>query len=197
MPDPAGTTSDAQAASDPPEVPRAPASHVVRRAHAFLLAASCVIGIGCGPRDSKLGAGEADLAARLADFWNAEFVLERAPMGAEARNQPTARGTLALLEGPGSGRASALPAPVTHTGVYHVDFRPLGFSPPTGGAVSELIAGVILPDTVVAVIPAEERDRLLVLRGVLAGDSVTGTWSYGARAAGGWGGRFVLRRRAP
>jgi hypothetical protein len=63
--------------------------------------------------------------------------------------------------------------------------------------VPELVASVVLPDTVVAVLPAEERDGLLVLRGVLVGDSVTGTWSYGGRAAGGWGGRFVLRRRTP
>jgi len=197
MPDPARTTSDAHLAADAPAIPRALASHAARHAHAFLLAASCAIGIGCGGRESELAAGEAGLAARLADYWNAEFVLERAPMGADVGTQPTARGTLVLLEGPGHGRVSALPTRVTHVGVYHVDFRPLGFSPPMDGAVPELVASVIIPDTVTAVIPAEERDGLLVLRGVLAGDSVTGTWNYGSRAAGGWGGRFVLRRRTP
>ena len=60
-----------------------------------------------------------------------------------------------------------------------------------------LVASVVLPDTVTAVLPAESHDGMLVLRGVLAGDSVAGSWRYGGRAAGGWGGRFVLRRRTP
>ena len=194
---PSRTGHGALAAPERRSLSTAVTSRVPRRTRAVLLAAICGMAVACGGRGSQPDAGEAGLAARLADSWDAEFVLERAPTGADTRAERTTRGTVALLEGPGHERVTALAVPVTHVGVYRVDFRPLGFSPAVGGAVPELVAGITLPDSVAMVLPAEARDGILLLQGTLMGDSVSGDWTYGGRAAGGWSGRFVLRRRAP
>ncbi|HEX3158088.1 MAG TPA: hypothetical protein VHQ45_06200, partial [Gemmatimonadaceae bacterium] len=98
-------------------------------AHALLIAAACAAAAGFVDRMAARDGGDADVTARLADVWDAEFLLERVPMGTPGTDRHSVRGSLVLLERPGHGRAGALLTPIAHVGVYHVDSRPFGFSP--------------------------------------------------------------------
>ena len=73
-------------------------------------------------------------------------------MGTPGTDRHSVRGSLALLERPGHGRAGALLTPVAHVGVYRVDFRPFGFSPSMDSVVPEFVASIIRPDTVTALV---------------------------------------------
>lgn len=138
------------------------------------------------------------LEARVTDAWDADFALDRQPLtgaaSGAAATRPRARGMLALIPSSRTDHDPALPGPSTHSGVYAIDFRPLGFIPRGAGPVPTLVATAIAPDTLVGLLPADGDEGALLFRGTVAGDSVTGTWSYGGHALGGWSGRFVLRR---
>ena len=139
------------------------------------------------------------LAVRASGIWEAEFRLERTPRGAAAEPAPVVRGAVALIESAAGIGREWLQRPGTHAGVYDVDFRPFGFVPEPAGPVPTLVVAAVAPDTLLGATPTGPAGGTLVLRGVLPpdGDMVTGTWSYGSRAVGGWGGTFTLHARSP
>lgn len=152
-------------------------------------------GAGCDRPSDRPGAAQRTLVARTSDIWDARFVLERTPHGRASASPdaaPEVRGTLSLLGQTGIREHRLRHAP-THAGAYDIDFAPLGLSvSPTG--VATLVAAAFAPDSLLALLPADATGGALVLRGVVAADSIHGTWSIESRAAGGWGGRFTLQR---
>jgi hypothetical protein len=103
----------------------------------------------------------------------------------------------------GSLSPEELPNP-THVGVYDVDFRDLGFQPHGPGGFPTVVARTEVRDVASSAAPTGSPDLVSIvldpgssrfplrLQGVIAGDSVSGSWTAG-QALGG-GGRFTLRR---
>jgi hypothetical protein len=79
-------------------------------------------------------------------------------------------------------------------GVYDLDFSPFGFDPRNRGHVPLALAGTGARDSVTVVLEPGPNQQSVVLRGVLAGDSVAGHWIL-EEFRGGATGRFVMRRQ--
>ncbi|HET7461854.1 MAG TPA: hypothetical protein VFJ82_11430 [Longimicrobium sp.] len=141
------------------------------------------------------GAEREPADARLLDgVWTVEFMLDTPLLPGHMPRQPALRGQMALLRNASLSGADGLSGRPTHSGSYAARFRPFGFEIDDGGVVPGLEARVTPGDSVeIALQP--EGPAGVRMRGVLAGDSVAGTWLYDHARAGVASGRFVMRRR--
>lgn len=133
--------------------------------------------------------------ARLLDgVWTVEFRLETPLLPGHMPRQPALRGRMALLRNAWLAHGGGLSGRPTHAGSYDARFRPFGFEIGGGSAVPALEARVTPGDSVeIALQPGAPAG--VRMRGVLAGDSVAGTWLYDHARGGAAAGRFVMRRR--
>jgi hypothetical protein len=171
-----------------------------RRSWAVGVALLNAMAIGCDGGAPVQAAERIELASRVTGIWDAELTLDRTP-GGPVRVEPARRGdgvqgSLALLPGRGDVGVEWLHREATHAGVYDLDFTPMRLPMSHPHSVPVMVAAVVAPDSLIAVIPEVAGSGALELRGVLAADSVTGRWSFQSHAVGGWGGSFVLHRRA-
>jgi len=141
------------------------------------------------------GAARAPADARLLDgAWTVDFTLESPLLPGHMPRQHALRGRLALLRNASLADAGGLSGRPTHSGSYDTRFHPFGFEIEGGGVVPALEARVAPGDTVeITLQPGGSAG--VRMRGVLAGDSVAGTWLYDHARAGVASGRFVMRRR--
>ena len=184
-----------------------PSTQAARTARAITCA---VLLIACDADDSvRKRALDETPARQLVGAWDAQFVVERSPgrQVARADGPGTAvRGIITLVE---DRKGTVYPdlGVALHSGAYDIDFRPLGFDPHVSGeppTVAATTLGVATgghwPDSVVVMISPQLAGRGtirgVVLRGRLAGDSVTGRWFAGGAPPFGAHGTFVLRRRS-
>ncbi|HET7231422.1 MAG TPA: hypothetical protein VFJ16_15545 [Longimicrobium sp.] len=133
--------------------------------------------------------------ARLLDGeWAVDFTLESPLLPGHMPRQQTLRGQLALLRNPSLARPADLSGRPTHSGSYATRFAPFGFEIDGGRMAPALEARVTERDSVeIALQPGDAAG--VRMRGVLAGDSVAGTWLYDHARAGAASGRFVMRRQ--
>lgn len=131
-------------------------------------------------------------AAVLAGMWEADFAATRPFLGHDSG--ATVSGRLVLMPARAPGADRHVPAP-THYGAYEVDYRPLGFRLSAAGEVPTVRAALTSGDSVVMAFEASDPTHELVLHGMIAGDTIRGTWEYLSRA-GGAGGDVVLHRDA-
>jgi len=165
----------------------------------WLIPATCIVLLaGCSPvRESRNSNN--DGIGKTSGLWDASFRLSHAPLqdslGLSAEQREAVRGSVALIATEGNPSNSLLPAHITHAGVYDIRFDRFGFTTQRPGAVQSLVAAAVSPDSLYVVLPADGGDGWLTARGIRRGDSVSGDWQYGSRAAGGWAGTFTLTRR--
>lgn len=150
------------------------------------LAAAC----GGGDRPPPAGPG----ADALTGAWSAELVVTDPLVGRHPVPGEPARGTISLLRDDEPRQVRGLGGPPTHVGAQTVHLRGFGFEPRPPGDVPGVAARWIAPDSVELVFASATRDQAFVIRGRLAGDSITGGWHYSSRGAGGARGRVVMRR---
>ncbi|MEP6621119.1 MAG: hypothetical protein ABJE47_17465 [bacterium] len=147
---------------------------------------------------------EAAPALHLIGTWDVTLRLERPiTLVSDAKDLPrNIDGTITLLEFH-SERLSfpQMDAP-THTGVYDMDIRALGFQPSNGDAAPLVIARTtayehaspqaVNADSLHIVLNPGPSRYAVLLNGVFRGDSIVGTWH--AESFLGGGGTFLLRR---
>lgn len=132
-------------------------------------------------------------AAALDGVWAVAFTLESPLLPGRMPPQTSLQGEVALLRNP-SLAAGALAGRPTHSGSFATRFRPFGFELYGGSDVPALEARLTAADSVeIALQPGAPAG--IRMRGVLAGDSVAGTWLYDHDRGGIASGRFVMRRR--
>jgi hypothetical protein len=145
----------------------------------------------CGPR-ADAHREPADARA-LDGLWAVDFTLESPLLPGHMPPQHTLRGQLALLVNGSLGERPDLSGPPTHSGSYTTRFRPFGFEIDGGPEVPALEARFSAGDSVeITLQPGSSAG--VRMRGVLAGDSVAGTWTYDHDRGGIASGRFVMRR---
>lgn len=143
-----------------------------------------------GPRGAPVE--PADTAA-LDGVWAVAFTLESPLLPGRMPPQRALQGELALLRNP-TLTDGALAGRPTHSGSFATRFRPFGFELIGGRDVPALEARLTDSDSVeIALQPRAPAG--IHMRGVLAGDSVVGTWLYDHDRGGIASGRFVMRRR--
>lgn len=143
-----------------------------------------------GPRGTH--AEPADVHA-LDGAWTVDFTLESPLLPGHMPAERSIHGELALLRNP-SLQDGALAGRPTHSGSYATGFRPFGFDL-ASRAIPALEARLTRGDSVeIALQPGAPGG--VRMRGLLAGDSVAGTWLYDRDRGGVASGRFVMRRRA-
>lgn len=130
-------------------------------------------------------------AHRLDGEWTVDFTLESPLLPGRMPPDTTVRGRIALLRNATLAANDGLSGRPTHSGSYAASFRPFGFE--TGGAAPALEARLGEADSVEITLQPGG-DAAVHLHGVLAGDSVAGTWMYDHYRAGMASGRFVMRR---
>jgi hypothetical protein len=79
-------------------------------------------------------------------------------------------------------------------GVYDIDFREFGFDPRDPDEPAMVYAGPIVGDSIGITLHDSRDQTIVALRGSLAGDSVTGTWTGGNVRASAWGAFRMTRR---
>ncbi|HSU13805.1 hypothetical protein [Longimicrobium sp.] len=133
-------------------------------------------------------------ARALDGAWAVEFVLESPLLPGHMPPHRTLRGRLALLRNAALADQADLAGRPTHSGSYATRFGPFGFEIDGGRGVPALEARVTPGDSVE--ITLQPGDPAAVrMQGLLAGDSVAGTWMYDHYRGGAASGRFVMRRR--
>lgn len=155
----------------------------------ILLPLLLVLG-ACGPRGDA--AREPTNARAIDGVWAVDFTLESPLLPGHMPPRQTLSGRMALLVDPSLDGRADLSGPPTHSGSYTARFRPFGFEIDGGPEVPALEARFSASDSVeIALQPGGPGVRM---RGVLAGDSVAGTWTYDHDRGGIASGRFVMRR---
>jgi hypothetical protein len=99
-------------------------------------------------------------------------------------------GTLSLIED-AYGQSAPRFAGALHVGTYVADFSRFGFDLRERGEVPVALARVDRDSVTIVLDPASA--RTFTLQGIIAGDSVSGIWSFSSRAAGARG-TFVMHR---
>ena len=128
-------------------------------------------------------------ARELVGVWTARFHLT-VPALLARTDTADVTGTLSLIED-AYGLSTARFAGALHVGTYVADFTPFGFDLRERGVVPVAIARVDRDSVTIVFDPADA--RTLSLNGVIAGDSVSGIWSFWSRAAAARG-TFVMHR---
>jgi hypothetical protein len=140
-------------------------------------------------------AGEEPPNARVLDgVWTVDFTLESPLLPGHMPRQQTLHGELALLRNATLGDQPDLSGRPTHSGSYAARFRPFGFEVGGGPGTPALEARLTTGDSVEISLQPGHPAGVRML-GVLAGDSVAGTWRYDHARGGIASGRFVMRRR--
>jgi len=139
------------------------------------------------------------LASRLTGVWNATFSSNSSSLALSGADSIAShvQGAVTFLETSRRELVDGLPRGITHVGLYDIDLSPLRLALAKSGPGASLVATSIAPDSIIARVPAGARSTTLLLRGVLAGDSIRGRWIYSGRSVGSVGGTFVLHRRRP
>ena len=133
--------------------------------------------------------------ARLLDGeWAVDFTLESPLLPGHMPRPNVLRGQMALLRNPALANPGDLSGRPTHAGSYATRFGPFGFEVEGGRVVPALEARITPADSVEITLQPGGPGGVR-MRGVLAGDSVAGTWLYDHARAGIASGRFVMRRR--
>lgn len=146
----------------------------------------------CAP--ARGDAREPANAGVLDGAWTVDYTLEAPLLPGRMPREKTLRGRLALLRNASLANAAGLSGPPTHSGSYDTRFAPFGFEIEGGRVVPALEARVNASDSVeITLQPGEPAG--VRMTGVLAGDSIAGTWVYDHYRAGVASGRFVMRRR--
>lgn len=159
----------------------------IRIAAALLLLPLAACG---GPRGAPVE--PADTAA-LDGVWAVAFTLESPLLPGRMPPQTSLQGEMALLRNASLTNGTLAGRP-THSGSFATRFRPFGFELYGGRDVPALEARLTAGDSVeIALQPGAAAG--VRMRGVLAGDSVAGTWLYDHDRGGIASGRFVMRRR--
>jgi hypothetical protein len=164
---------------------------------------------GCGghpgdDRDTMLA--HADVR-RLVGAWEVTLLLDR-PASEFYDSVQTARsvsGTIAFTENRRSDATLAGFGEVTHKAVYDLDLSPFHLPAGGGAGLQPAVARTASmnegnapssEDSVTIALDPEDTRFAVRLRGVLAGDSVAGTWTAEFLRTAAVG-RFVMRRRQP
>ena len=159
---------------------------------AGVLPAVLLLLAACAP--SRGDAREPANAGRLDGAWTVDFTLESPLLPGRMPPRHTLRGQMALLRNADLANEGGLSGRPTHSGSYAARFHPFGFEIEDARLVPTLEARVTPRDSVEITLqpgdPAGVR-----MTGVLAGDTIAGTWIYDRYRAGVASGRFVMRRR--
>ncbi|HYV97250.1 MAG TPA: hypothetical protein VE967_07365 [Gemmatimonadaceae bacterium] len=147
---------------------------------ALVLAAACT-----SPAHGARGDG-----GPLVGVWTAQFELTE-PLPFSTRSRLAVEGTVAMTANRSSHVQIDGLGIATHVGTYDVDFRTLGFDPEQNG--SPTISAVTRGDSAVLEM-GDANQTLVVMRGSVRRDSITGTWRVFEPRAGG-AGRFLMTRR--
>jgi len=131
-------------------------------------------------------------AALLDGAWTVDFSLESPLLPGHMPRRRTLRGELALLHDAALAGADGLSGLPTHAGSYAARFAPFGFEIDGGRVMPVLEARVAGSAVEISLQPGDPSG--VRMSGVLAGDSVAGTWRYDRYRAGAASGRFVMRR---
>ena len=133
--------------------------------------------------------------ARVLDgVWAVDFTLESPLLPGRMPRQQTLHGELALLRNATLGDQPELSGRPTHSGSYAARFLPFGSEVDGGSGTPALEARLTAGDSVEISLQPGDPAGVRML-GVLAGDSVAGTWRYDHDRGGIASGRFVMRRR--
>jgi hypothetical protein len=131
-----------------------------------------------------------DLGARMAGSWTARLTLDRLPVLAvnRASNNETLIGKFAFVASTDRAAPRA-----TAYGVYDMDFTGLGLPRRRGVPAATLVS--LSEDSVEIRLDPTNDETVIVLRGLVQGDSVFGTWTVSVPRVTQGGGRFVMVRR--
>jgi hypothetical protein len=159
----------------------------------YLLAGLLPLLAACG---QTRGAIREPVDSRALDgVWTVDFTLESPLAPGHLPRQRTLRGRMALLSDNALAGHPELSGRPTHSGSYATRFLPFGFDLESGAGPPALEARLSAGDSVeIALQPGGAAG--VRLRGVLAGDSVAGSWLYDHERGGAASGRFVMRRMA-
>ena len=132
-----------------------------------------------------------DLGARMAGSWTARLTLDRLPvLGVNtASNKETLFGKFAFVASTDRVGQSAAVA----YGVYDMDFTDLGLPRRRGVPAATLLA--LTQDSVEMRLDPTNDATVIMLRGLVQGDSLFGTWTVSVPRVTEGGGRFVMVRR--
>jgi hypothetical protein len=165
--------------------------------------------VACGSRESAdrrnlLGS---DAARRFVGTWDIVMTADSTSTALRFRRAPgPITGTMVfVLDRSGPASTAALQG-VTHEGAYDLDVTPFGFSIHATDAPSVAVArlvpvvprgrSAIAEDSLWIVLNPESERFPVRMQGLLAGDSVVGTWSADAFRVGGGTGHLVMNRQS-
>ena len=140
-------------------------------------------------RDSTDRAGST--AVNLAGTWQGTMQLDSV-WGIRERSSSTSIPATLRFQPVGDASPTTMSSRSVHAGTFEIDFARFGFQLSTPDALGWSV-GV---DSVRAVLNPAVDHGSVELRGVLRGETITGTWRY-VSDPGGAIGRFTLRRAAP
>ena len=154
------------------------------------LIAITVAATACHADEAARARALASMPARqLVGVWTTRYHLIMPALLARA-DTTDVTGTLSLIED-AYGQSTPRFAGALHVGTYVADFSRFGFDLRERGAVPVALARVDRDSVTIVFDPANA--RTFTLQGAIAGDSVSGMWSYSSRAAGARG-TFVMHR---
>ena len=138
---------------------------------------------------------DATVAKKLAGSWSVVFFLSSSPvMSAGGGSRQPIEGRIALLANKSVTESYAGIPMVTAYGSYDIDFSPFGFPSPENGTPPTVVAASSVNNSVEIVLnPASETESIR-LQGLIASDSIKGTWTVSFPRAGSGGGLFVMHR---
>jgi len=143
----------------------------------------------CGAPAATTATG--GLAERLQGTWKARLHVDQ-PL--PFRDRGSARdlsGSVAFV--PSTHRRVAA-AGVLAYGAYDIDFTPAGFSPASTGETHDAVVKSLGVDSVEIHLDPGDEETSVILRGLVSGDSIVGTWRVAVNRAAGGTGRFTLSR---
>jgi hypothetical protein len=162
----------------------------MNRTIALVPLALLMVTVACAP---PRGGEEPPGAEAVDGVWTAEFAIESPLLPGHMPREETISGELALLRNSSLARTAALSGPPTHSGSYAARFRPFGFEIDGGREIPTLVARFFATDSLEITLQPDGEDAVW-MKGVLAGDSIAGHWSYAPFRGGSASGRFIMRR---
>jgi hypothetical protein len=160
------------------------------RLRRFIIVSLCAAAAAAGCDREAPAAENRDLGSRVAGSWTVRLTVDRLPFLAArttAREQSLV-GTFAFVPSTDPADRSA-----AAYGVYDVDFARLGLAQRRGAPAATVLA--VQQDSVEIRLDPMNDETVIVLRGLVQGDSVLGTWTVSVPRVTQGGGRFVMVRR--
>jgi hypothetical protein len=137
------------------------------------------------------------VAQSLVGVWDVAYTLDQPTLLLSARRGPLARavrGRIAFLVNRWADAPYPGLAMPTNYGTYEITFTPFGFEARSEGQPPTAVAGALGGDSI-EVLLGPSRDRVtFVMRGRVANDSITGTWTASIARIDGAGGHFLMIR---